>query len=248
MTTNHFLTAYNNNERIVLLYCWEPSVIKDPHMDERHWRFVGESLNDINNQLPTHIEVLQLHCEVLDAFNAIEQQYSISAVRSSEEIGLLVTYKRELAVKQYLADKGIVFEEAQHGAVLRGLPSRRHWQNNWEAHFNAATFDIPITDANWVNWKNTPLNEHTSTFEALAIEYDWSTNLSNISASQRSSDDQPTKQLINKPAMQIGGERRAWHTLKHFFEERGKHYHKHISKPHAARQACTRISPYLAWG
>lgn len=237
-------TAYNNNERIVLLFCWEPSLIEDPHMDERHWRFVGESLNDINNQLPAHIEVLQLHCEVLDAFNAIEQQYSISAVRSYEEIGLLVTYKRDIIVKQYLADKGIVFEEAQHGAVLRGLPSRRHWQNNWETHFNAPTFDIPITDANWVNWKNTPLNEHSSPFEAIAVKCGWNAQIAYGDASKHSSEKQP----INKPAMQIGGERRAWHTLKHFFEERGKHYHKHISKPHAARKACTRISPYLAWG
>ena len=35
----------------LLCYVFEPELIKDPHYDERHWRFVWQSLDDLNTQL-----------------------------------------------------------------------------------------------------------------------------------------------------------------------------------------------------
>jgi len=223
-------TAFNNNENVLLLYCWEPELLDDPHMDIRHWRFVSQSIEDINNQLPDNIEVLQLYCDAIEAFERIRQVYRINAVRSYEEIGLLVTYKRDLKISKYFADEGIPFKEAQHGAVIRGLPSRSQWQTNWENHFNKPTFDISIEDTKWVMWQQTALGKLACSIDSVARERNW---------------DQVD---ADSHLMQPGGERRAWHTIKHFFEGRGKDYHRHISKPHASRQACTRISPYLAWG
>ena len=39
------------NRPLLLLYCFEPSVITDPNYDLRHWRFVTECLADLNQQL-----------------------------------------------------------------------------------------------------------------------------------------------------------------------------------------------------
>lgn len=36
---------------LLLLYCFEPSVLTDPNYDQRHWRFVTECLTDLNRQL-----------------------------------------------------------------------------------------------------------------------------------------------------------------------------------------------------
>ena len=36
---------------LLLLYCFEPSVMADPNYDLRHWRFVHECLTDLNRQL-----------------------------------------------------------------------------------------------------------------------------------------------------------------------------------------------------
>ena len=47
---------------------------------------------------------------------------------------------------------------------------------------------------------------------------------------------------------QRGGERRAWQTLQSFFAGRGLNYRQAISKPELSRRACSRMSPYLAWG
>jgi deoxyribodipyrimidine photo-lyase len=46
----------------------------------------------------------------------------------------------------------------------------------------------------------------------------------------------------------LGGEKRAWYTLKHFFKERGKAYFGNIGDPTVSRKTCSRLSPYLAWG
>ena len=38
----------------LLFYVFEPLLIDDPHYDERHWRFVWQSIQDINNQLASY--------------------------------------------------------------------------------------------------------------------------------------------------------------------------------------------------
>ncbi len=43
--------AVEANQPLLLLYCFEPSVIADPNYDPRHWRFVTECLADLNQQL-----------------------------------------------------------------------------------------------------------------------------------------------------------------------------------------------------
>lgn len=218
-------SAYNNNENILLLYCWEPSLLCDPHMDERHWRFVSQSLADIDAQLPNNKRVLQLYMETADAISLIAKQYRVNTVRSHQEIGLKVTYNRDVSVSNYLKNRNISFIECQYGAVMRGLPNRTRWQANWEVQFAKNTFDFPIGDAKWVHWQGN---------EKLFAQYcDYQT----INPS-----------VAHNSKMQQGGERRAWQALKHFFEARGINYHKHISQPEASREACTRISPYLAWG
>lgn len=217
--------AHENGENVLLLYCWEPSLLADPHMSARHWHFVAQSLDDLDSQLPEHINLLQLHMEVIDAFRFVGQFFTISQVRSYQEIGLKVTHNRDISVSKWLTYNGISFNEASFGAVIRGLPHRKHWQANWEAHFSEPTFDFDIHNTRWVNW------------DAIKDIKRQATSYVKIN---------PT--VAPCSTMQPGGERRGWQVLKHFFEQRGMYYHKHISQPHAARQACSRLSPYLAWG
>ena len=37
---------------VLLLYCFEPMLLSDPHYSARHWRFVRESLQDLQQRLP----------------------------------------------------------------------------------------------------------------------------------------------------------------------------------------------------
>ena len=44
--------AVKSGKPSILLYIFEPSLVNDPHYDERHWRFVWESLEDMKSQSP----------------------------------------------------------------------------------------------------------------------------------------------------------------------------------------------------
>ena len=106
-----FYRAVEAGEKLLPLFCWEPSVIADPHMDIRHWRFMQQSVDDINSQLPSYARVLTLNCEVIEALELIAQNYNIGAVRSYQETGLSVTHNRDVVVYKYLKNKAISFTE-----------------------------------------------------------------------------------------------------------------------------------------
>ena len=72
-TTSLSTVQLKKNENILPLFCWEPSLIADPHMDMRHWQFIQQSIDDINAQLPSDARLLTLHCEVIDALELIAQ-------------------------------------------------------------------------------------------------------------------------------------------------------------------------------
>lgn len=249
-----FYRAVEAGEKILPLFCWEPSLIADPHMDLRHWQFMQQSIDDINSQLPAHARVLSLHCEVIDALELIAQNYNIGAVRSYQETGLSVTHNRDIDVAKYLINKLIAFAEYQYGAVMRGLPHRAQWQQNWELHFETATYDFDIETANWANWRENSviLNASKSINEIAELKRS-SPDLpnscsSNIHDSAFKNEMTEIEVTPNIALMQPGGEKRAWQVLKDFFSSRGQYYHQHISKPEYARRACSRLSPYLAWG
>ena len=246
--------AVEAHEKVLLLFCWEPSLIADPHMDVRHWRFLQQSIDDINSQIPIPSGVLTLHCEVVEAFELIAQHYNISAVRSYQETGLKVTYNRDKTVSSYLKSNDISFFESQYGAVIRGLSHRAQWKHNWTHHFAKATYDFDLDKTNWVNWReHSAMSIASKSLDKLADFVKPSLNVA------KSFPENYLDKLVSEgpcrneaiPAlaeMQPGGEKRAWQVLKDFFKARGKYYHQHISMPENARRACSRLSPYLAWG
>jgi len=243
--------AVEKNENILPLFCWEPSLIADPHMDMRHWQFIQQSIDDINAQLPSDARLLTLHCEVIDALERIAQHYAISAVRSYQEIGLSVTHNRDISVSNYLKKKKINHIESQYGAVMRGLPHREQWQQNWDRHFTTKTYDIDINRVNWVDWaRHNNINTACKNLDELGLSHYHISSQTGAQYSEKANYyRQDVLDKLNKlNKMQPGGERRAWQVLKDFFDARGQYYHQHISKPGYARRACSRLSPYLAWG
>jgi deoxyribodipyrimidine photo-lyase len=118
---------------ILLVYCFEPSVMHNDDSDVRHWRFVYQSLQDMQSKLDginTRIHVF--HQEVLAVFETLQQQYAIKAIFSHQEIGNKITYDRDLAVKQFCSNHDIAWTESRHNGVIRKLKSRKEWQQRWK--------------------------------------------------------------------------------------------------------------------
>jgi deoxyribodipyrimidine photo-lyase len=217
------LKAALDGKRILVLYLFEPELLQDPHYDLRHWRFVWQSLIDLNNQLAEYqTQVLIRYQDAGSAFQFIAKTYQISKVFSYQEIGLDNTYTRDKAMAKWFCEHKVDWQESDQGAVQRGLNKRLDWQQNWDIKMRGNCDDIELNQVSWINKKDLNKLDH--------------------------SDRLPQQWKNSAPAFQQGGERRAWYTLHHFFEKRGKEYAFSISSPMASRAACSRLSPYLAWG
>jgi deoxyribodipyrimidine photo-lyase len=215
--------ASADGHSVILVYIIEPILLNDPHYDLRHWRFIWQSLQDINQQLSEFdSQLLIMQGDAIAVFSQINSVLPINQLYSHQEIGLCNTFERDKALKLWCDKQSIAWQESSYGAVIRGLTQRHDWDKNWQKRMRHACFDRPLGDINFIQFKHTILNQ-----QHIDIPANWQ---------------------IPEPQFQLGGEKRAWFTLHHFFTERGKNYAYSISSPTASRKACSRMSPYLAWG
>ncbi|WP_338292124.1 deoxyribodipyrimidine photo-lyase [Planctobacterium marinum] len=213
--------AHQNGQPVLLLYVVEDILQQDPHMDIRHWRFIWQSLKDIEQQLALFASPLSVTSgDFLQTLWLLKKQFGRFNLFSQQEIGLENTFKRDREVAAWCEKNDIFWHETPCGAVIRGLTNREHWDKHWQKTMRSATADVVLEDVNWINRAQIDIPKFIP----------------------------PESWLATQETFQPGGEKRAWYTLHNFFKERGKDYAWSISKPEASRRACSRLSPYLAWG
>jgi deoxyribodipyrimidine photo-lyase len=209
---------------ILLIYCFEPSVMHFEDSDVRHWRFVHQSLQDMQAKLSDlNTQIAVFHNESTVVFEEIQKHYSIKNIYSHQEIGNKITYDRDLLIQEFCLKNNIQWIEYQHNGVVRKLKSRRNWEKLWKQHMEATP--KLIDESNW-NF----LTLDSALYKSLkgpALNSEISTE--------------------NK-SFQVGGESMAWRYLQSFLKDRYVNYSKHISKPALSRKSCSRISPYLSYG
>ena len=94
----------------LLYYVFEPLLIDDPHYDERHWRFVWQSIQDINNQLaPYNTRIYVYFGNAIDGLDEINRLFRISYLFSHEETGLLSTFDRDKSVDKWCKEREIIW-------------------------------------------------------------------------------------------------------------------------------------------
>lgn len=209
---------------VLLLYVFEPSVMAYDDSDERHWRFIFESILDIQKRLnPKQFQLYYCHDEVENVFSKLASTFDIQSVFSHQEVGNKLTFDRDLQMQLFFQKHSIIWKEYQLHGVIRKLKSRKDWDKRWTQQMTA----VPkiINEAQW-------------NFLRLDDEFydEIKGNPLNDSITQR-----------NK-SFQQGGEYWAWRYLDNFIKERHVNYSKHISKPLLSRTGCSRLSPYLAYG
>ncbi|WP_241480023.1 cryptochrome/deoxyribodipyrimidine photo-lyase family protein [Kordia jejudonensis] len=217
-----FNEALNADAPVLLIYIIEPSLIADAHYSERHWRFVKESIDDLNVELTTYNTSIQVfYGEVIDVFQKISKIYTITKVFSTQEIGIDITYKRDIEFSSYCLENSIIWHEFQNGGVVRGLRNRDSWRRLWYQYMEEAIVEPVFTHIEFVNAEFT---------EDIVMGF-------------------PTYwKFDNSHTMQVGGRTSGLLWMESFFNERLAFYSDYISKPEMARYGCSRLSPYIAWG
>lgn len=216
--------AQQQNIPTLLLYFFEPSVMNYDDSDTRHWRFIYESIQEMQTALKSiAAEIYFFYSEVPSIFEQLTEIYDIKTVFSHQEIGNKITFDRDIAMQSFFDQNNIHWQQSQMHGVIRKLKSRSDWDKRWENVMRA----VPkIIDLN------------AFPFEILDPDFYQKTKGNEL----------PEAITTRDKNFQQGGEYWAWRYLDSFAKERHVNYSKHISKPSLSRKGCSRLSPYLTYG
>ncbi len=222
---NEALYSAHQSEIPLLFICFfEPSVMSYPDSDERHWRFIYQSIDDLNKKLkPSNSKIYLFHNEVKSVFSELIQKYEIKTVFSHQEIGNRITYNRDIEMNDFFEKNNIIWKEFQMHGVIRKLKSRQDWDKKWENVMR----DTPKI-----------INEYD--LKTIELDPEFYDSIKGKTL--------PTGITTHNKNFQQGGEYWAWRYLDSFVKERYVNYSKHISKPALSRKSCSRLSPYLTYG
>jgi deoxyribodipyrimidine photo-lyase len=216
--------AQQENIALLLVYFFEPSIMAYDDSDVRHWRFIYESLQEMQSKLKSFdTQIYYFHNEVQTVFEHLYSLYDVQTVFSHQEIGNKVTFDRDIAMQSFFDDHNIFWKQSQLHGVVRKLRSRQDWDNRWEKTMRA-----------------TPKMIELKAFKFENLDPDFYLKLKGKVLSS---------EITNRNKnFQQGGEYWAWRYLESFAKERHVNYSKHISKPSLSRKGCSRLSPYLTYG
>ncbi|SFA77174.1 deoxyribodipyrimidine photo-lyase [Flavobacterium swingsii] len=216
--------AHQSDLPLLLIYIFEPSVMNYDDADVRHWRFIYESIQELQKKLnPTNNKIYFFHNEAAFVFSEIIKNFEVKTIFSHQEIGNKITFDRDIAMQALFQKNNIIWKEFQLHGVIRKLKSRQNWDKRWE---NVMRGEIKILK-----------------IENLKIE-----RLEESFYREIKGEELASAITIPNKNFQQGGETLAWRYLDSFVKERYVNYSKHISKPALSRKGCSRLSPYLAYG
>ena len=216
--------AHQSDLPLLLIYIFEPSVMNYDDSDVRHWRFIYESIQNLQQNLNTsNSKIYFFYNEAKDIFTELIQNFEVQTVFSHQEIGNKITFDRDLEMQLFFQENKITWKEFQMHGVIRKLKSRQNWDKRWEDVMRASPKIIKESDLNIFQLDETFYNNIKG--EIL-----------------------PTDITTPNKNFQQGGENLAWRYLDSFVKDRYVNYSKHISKPSLSRKGCSRLSPYLTYG
>jgi deoxyribodipyrimidine photo-lyase len=227
---------------LIALYVYEPSLLATPEFDASHLVFINECLADLDRQLRARGVALTLrHGEAIDVLGDLHRSHRFDALWSHEETGNRVTYDRDLAVGRWCRAQGVAWTEFAQTGVVRRLANRDGWSRRWSKRMAEPVAVVPGrlhgpggigSDATTTAAMGTTSRQRRAPLSSGAL---LTPRLAGLGHS-------------GKADAQRGGETRARATLEDFLSARGAAYQKGMSSPVTAFDACSRLSPYLAWG
>ncbi len=209
---------------VLCIYVVEPSLWRHGDAATQHYQFVVECLHGLALALQKRGGRLHIvHGEVPEVLERLNALAPFTRIYSHEETGNDLTYQRDCAIAHWCRDKGINWQEFAQFGVVRRLKNRDDWLTHWERQVNlpvAASARLPFLQSVPLPW-----------FEPALP------SASQLGLAQ-----------LDPPLRQRGGRQLGLQVLQSFLTERCGQYRGGISSPLSAPTACSRLSPYLAYG
>jgi len=205
---------------VLPLYVIETELWNQPDLSGRHYAFLTDSLAELQQDLAGLGQPLIIRTgRVPEILESLSRQFLLGGLWSHEETGNAWTYERDLAVGAWCREQGIVWTECRQTGVVRRLVSRDGWAARWNRFMAEPPIDPP---------RLTPLDEADRGILPTAADLGLGADLC--------------------PGRQTGGRIAGLDTLESFLFRRGKPYRAAMATPVRAFDACSRLSPHLAFG
>ncbi len=205
---------------VMPLYIVEPALWRQPDMSERHYAFLSECLEGLDQALKALGQCLIIKTgDAVDILRAIHARHGIQSLWSHQETWNGWTYARDIRVKKWAQTSGIPWHEPVQNGVVRGLKNRDGWAARWYRQMAQPTLPPPNSLP-----KIAEPSQPLPSPQDLGLAVD--------------------EGMIR----QKGARQRALHLLQSFLYARGEGYTKEMSSPVTAFESCSRLSAHLAFG
>ncbi len=214
------LAAASRAGPVLPLYIVEPGLWAQPDASARQWRFVRASLTALDAELrKLGSRLILRRGEAVAVLAALHRERGIAALWSHQETGNDWTYRRDRAIAAWARQHGIPWHEFPQDGVIRRLATRDGWARRRDEAL-AEPLTAPPRHLPDPGLVSEPLPELPPGL----------------------TDPDPC------PYAQPGGRAAGLDLLETFLTGRGLDYARDMSSPLTAWEACSRLSPHLAWG
>lgn len=213
--------------KVLPLFVIEPDYWQLPDSSMRQWRFVEQSLQELDQALQQRGQGLwQFRGEMLAVLNQLYRMFEVQAIYSHQESGNLWTFERDKQVLAWCQQHNIAWHEYLPYGVFRRFYDRDGWADKWEGYMAEPRVLAPERLPRLQTSQSAqPLTETVAIQTPYAVL-------------------DPNEQQYQ----QTGGRSAAVHLLQSFVTERGRHYSREMSSPLSAAQSCSRLSPHISFG
>ncbi len=206
---------------VLPLFIVEPDLLSEADQSARQWAFASECLTELRRDLAALGQPLVVRSgDAVAVLDAIRETHGIAALWSHQETGNGWTFARDRRVAAWARSHAIAWHEPRQHGVTRRLASRNGWARDWDQLMAEPLRPPPAA------LMPVPIDDlgHVPGVRDFGLADDAC------------------------PQRQSGGRTAAIQTLESFLTERGLPYRRAMSSPVTAFDACSRLSPHLAWG
>ena len=198
----------------------EPVAWAQPDAATQHRAFAQECLVELDEWFRAKGGALwRFQGEATDALTRLHELHGPFVLWSHEETGNGWSFDRDRAVARWCAAHSVVWHELPCNGVVRRLRDRNLWSRLWTQRMEPS----PLAAPEQIDCAAPPDPQPQ---DAVTIQC-------------RDAD---------KSLRQHGGRSHAQALLDSFLNWRGQHYRSEMASPLTAAEACSRLSPHLAWG
>ena len=206
---------------VLPLYVIEPDLWEQPDTSWRHWHFIHDSLQDLNQSFKKYNgQLIIIIGDIISILEDFRQKLGFFTLWSHQETGNAWTFKRDLLVSQWCNTNNITWHELPSNGVVRKLKNRDEWSKLRNERMQQNIVPSP---------------QNISFCKDIVTDILPSKN-SKIFGSN------------NTGSVQQGGRLEALKTLNSFLQDRSQKYMLTISKPGVSARHCSRLSAHIAYG